>query len=244
MYKGKKIGVVVPAYNEEKFIAGVINTIPCYVDKVYAVNDCSTDKTKEIMSNLAGHSSRLLVVNRQVKGGVGAAIISGHKCALRDNLDIVAVMAGDGQMDPAILSKFLDPVIQGTADYAKGNRLSHTEHVKGMPTFRKFGNFILTYLTRIASGYWNISDPQNGYTAISSNTLRLLDLDEVEKGFAFENDLLVRLNVVSARVVDVPHQSIYTGQQSKINYLKFIITTSRLLSRDTLWRIWAKYIKR
>lgn len=241
MYKGKKIGVVVPAYNEERFIASVIETMPDYVDRIYVVNDASIDRTPEIVTDLAKQNTRVILVNRTGRGGVGAAIISGHEKALEDEIDIVAVMAGDGQMTPAFLTSFLDPIVEGNADYTKGNRLSRPEHKKEMPAWRAFGNFLLTGLTRIASGYWHISDPQNGYTAISRETLRKLDLHKLERGFAFENDMLVKLKVVGARVVDVPHPAVYRGQQSKIHYSNFIVKTSWVLFKDYTLRIYGKY---
>lgn len=244
MYRGKKIGVVVPAYNEEKFIAQVLNTIPPFVDRIYAVNDASTDHTLEAIHSIAKQNGKITVVNRGRRGGVGAAIVSGHKMAYKDEMDVVAVMAGDGQMDPAILPKILDPVVEGKAAYAKGNRLSIPQYKKKMSAWRAFGNFLLTCLTRVASGYWHISDPQNGYTAISRGALQGLDLDKIEKGFAFENDMLVRLNVAGARVIDIPHPAKYGHERSKIKYPRFIIKTSWLLLKDFLWRLWVEYMKR
>lgn len=241
MYKDKKIGVVVPAYNEERFIESVINTMPDFVDKIYVVNDTSSDDTLEIISRLANQNGRIIAVNRDRKGGVGAAIISGHKKALKDDIDVVAIMAGDGQMDPLVLHKILAPVVEGEADYAKGDRLSIPQHRRGMSAWRLFGNFLLTYLTRIASGYWHISDPQDGYTAISTETLRKLDLDRIEKGFAFENDMLVKLKVIEGRVMDVPHPAVYQGQRSKIRYPRFIVKTSWVLLKDFLWRLKTRY---
>jgi glycosyltransferase involved in cell wall biosynthesis len=193
---------------------------------------------------MATGNSRVSVINREINGGVGAAILSGHVRALQDGMEILAVMAGDGQMDPAILSNFLAPIAEGKADFAKGNRLSSRQHRREMPTWRALGNFLLTNLTRIASGYWRIADPQDGYTAISAETLKKLDLSEIEPGFAFENDMLVRLNVIDARVLDVSHPAVYRGQESKIRYPSFIIRTSWILLKDCVWRIWAKYLNR
>lgn len=233
-----------PAFNEERFIARVIETMPEYVDKIYVVNDGSTDRTANIILEKAKQDKRISIINRETKSGVGGAIITGHKIALKEGLDIVGIMAGDGQMDPSIFQTLLDPIALGEADYAKGNRLSRSEHRKEMPLFRLFGNFLLTTLTRIASGYWNISDPQDGYTAISTKMLKMINLDEIEKGFAFENDMLVKLNAVRTRVIDIPHQAIYRGQKSKIHYSKFIIRTSWLLLKDSVWRVWVKHLKR
>lgn len=244
MYKGKKIAVVVPAYNERDFIARVIETIPDFVDRIYAVNDASTDDTGLILNKIAERIERLTVIHHEKNGGVGAAIISGHKMALKDEMDVVAIMAGDGQMDPAILDKIIDPVVEGRADFAKGDRLSVPHHRKSMSAWRTFGNFILTYLTKIASGYWYMVDPQNGYTAISREFLQKLDLDNIEKGFAFENDLLVKLNILGARLVDVPHPAIYGQEHSKIRYHKYIVNTSWVLLKLFLWRLKVKYLDR
>jgi len=243
MYKGKKVAVVVPAYNEERFIAEVLTTIPPFIDKIYAVNDASVDRTLEITQSIAKQNSHIMVINREERGGVGAAVTTGHKKALADGMNVLAVMAGDGQMDPSILYEILDPVVEGRADYAKGDRLSIPQYRNGMSTWRVLGNFLLTHLTRISSGYWDISDPENGYTAISTEVLRRL-VDGIENGFAFENNLLVKLHVIGARVVDVPHPALYQGQHSKIRYPRFIVTTSWLLLKDFLWRLWVEYIKR
>ncbi|MDP2730367.1 MAG: glycosyltransferase family 2 protein [Dehalococcoidales bacterium] len=242
MYFKRKIGVIVPAHNEENFILGVVGSMPDYVDRIYVVNDASTDRTLELVSGEVVRNSKLALINRQARGGVGAAIFTGHSEALKDGIDVMVVMAGDGQMDPAHLNRFIEPIINGKADYVKGNRLSNHQDIKEMPMGRIVGNFLLTNLTRVASGYWNISDPQNGYTAISANTLRKLDMDKIEHGFAFENDMLVKLNAAGARVIDIQHPAIYRGQNSKIRYPGFIVRTSWVLFKDTFWRIWVKYL--
>ena len=244
MYKNKRIGVIVPAFNEEKFIGTVIDNMPVYIDSIYVVNDASTDQTREIILNRATQNSKVIVIDRTVNGGVGASILSGHSRALEDNMDVLVIMAGDDQMDPSVLTNFIGPVAEGKADYTKGNRLSNREDIKEMPPWRAFGNFLLTNLTRIASGYWKVSDPQDGYTAISVETLKKIDLTRIEKGYAFENDMLVKLNVVRARVVDIPHPAIYRGQNSKIRYSKFITHTSWILLKDYCWRIWVKYLRK
>lgn len=242
MYKGKKIGVSTAAYNEERFIKEVIETMPSFVDRIYVTNDCSTDRTAEILQSI--EDERLVVITHPRRMGAGAATLPGHKKALEDGIDVVAVMAGDGQMDPSILHKILDPVVEERADYAKGDRLSTASYRKEMSAWRLFGNFLLTYLTKIASGYWHVADPQNGYTAISRGVLERIDLSKVETGFAFENDLLVKLHVCGARVVSVPHPARYRGEHSKIKYLHFMVTTSWLLLKDFLWRLWVEYVRR
>jgi len=242
VYEGKKVAVVVPAHNEEHFITEVIETMPPFVDEIYVTNDGSTDNTGNILSTIT--SDRLVVMTHGQKMGAGAAMLSGYKRACANKMDVIAIMAGDGQMDPAILDRILDPVVEGKADYSKGDRLSLPQHKDGMPAWRAFGNFLLTCLTRIASGYWHISDPQNGYTAISRGILERIDLDKVETGFAFENDLLIKLHVCGARVVNVPHSARYRGEHSKIKYPRFITTTSWLLLKNFLWRLWTEYVRR
>jgi glycosyltransferase involved in cell wall biosynthesis len=248
VYKDKKIAVVVPAYNEERFIAEVLTTIPPFVDKIYAVNDGSTDHTLEIAQSIAKQNDKITVINRKERGGIGAAVTTGHKKALTDGMDVLAVMAGDGEMDPAFLEKILDLIAEGKADYAKGNRFSIAEHRNGMSAWRIFGSFLLTYLTRIASGYWHISDSQHGYTAISRETLGKLPLDKICKGYAFENDMLVKLNVINARVLEIPMpmpaSATASKKYSKIRYRSFIMKTSWLLLKDFIWRIGVKYMKR
>jgi len=242
MYQNKRIGVVIRAYNEEKFISAVVNSIPIFIDSIYIVNDASTDRTLEIIRNLGKQDERIVIIDHRIRSGPGCAAISGQKKALSENNDIIAMVDADGQMDTARLPDFLNPLLSGKADYAKGNRFSNKKHIDGMPTWRIFGNRILTILTRIASGYWHVNDPQNGYTTITRNTLEKIDLDKIYRGFAYENDMLVKLNVVGAKIIEIPHPAIYGEQISKIKYPKFVVTTSWLLLTDFLWRIWKKYL--
>lgn len=241
MYRGKSIGIVVPAYNEELLIAKVIQTIPDYVDRIYVVDDCSTDQTYGVAERYL-RDSRLKLTRHINNKGVGAAIITGYKQALNDNLDIAAVMAGDHQMDPLQLLKLLDPLVEGAADYCKGDRLSRFDLTKGMSRWRKAGNTILTRLTRISSGYWTLQDPQNGYTAINRETLIQLDLNKVYPRYGYCNDLLAKLNVLGAKVRDVPIPARYGEEKSKIKYGSYIRKVSLLLLRNFFWRITHKYI--
>jgi glycosyltransferase involved in cell wall biosynthesis len=240
MYKGRKIGVAVPAYNEELFIEEVIRTMPAFVDRVYVVDDGSVDGTRRILTRI--HDDRLRPIFHGSRRGAGGAMLTGYKAAVQDNMDIIAVMAGDGQMDPAILDKIIDPVADGVADYSKGNRLSSTRHWLGMPPFRLLGNLVLTGLVKVASGYWKVADPLNGYTSISRSALERIPLDSVARGYEFETDLLVKLNVNDARVVNVPMPSRYRGEKSKLVYSRFILRMVRVLAQSFAWRIWTKYL--
>lgn len=172
MYKQNKIVVVVPAYNEEKLISKTVTTMPNFVDKIIVVDDKSKDNTVNIVESLQQNfSDRLILIKHELNRGVGGAIKTGYKKALDLKMDITAVMAGDAQMDPNQLTKLLNPIIEGKADYTKGNRLEYPERLN-MPKIRRFGNSILTLLTKIASGYWKIIDPENCYTAISRRALK------------------------------------------------------------------------
>lgn len=242
MYKNKKIGVVVPAYNEERFIKSVITTMPDFVDRIYMVNDTSTDDTYQIASNIARQNKRLAVITHKENRGVGAAIVTGYKKALEEDIDIAVVMAGDKQMDTKHLPELLDPIIKRKADYAKGNRLSRLEHFRGMSSWRFFGNWVLSLLTKVASGYWKIGDSQNGYTAINRDTLKKIDLNRVYPRYGYCNDLLIKLNAAGCRVADVPIPACYGREKSKIKYGIFITKVCSLLLRGFLWRLRMKYL--
>nr|WP_295685358.1 glycosyltransferase family 2 protein [uncultured Lachnoclostridium sp.] len=241
MYRGRSIGVVVPAYNEELLINKVIQTMPDYVDRIYVIDDCSTDRTFDVASDYL-RDSRLKLIHHQNNKGVGAAIATGYRQALKDDINIVAVMAGDHQMDPLQLPRLLDPIVEGTADYCKGDRLSISELTKGMSRWRRSGNVILTRLTRISSGYWTLQDPQNGYTAINKETLTHLDLTKIYPRYGYCNDLLAKLNVLGAKVKDVQIPARYGEEKSKIKYGNYIRKVSLLLLRNFFWRITRKYI--
>lgn len=253
MYKDKTIAVVVPAYNEAGFVGEVLETIPPFVDRIYAVDDDSTDDTWEEIRRTAdllnsrselaladggqGFERRVVPIRHEENRGVGGAIKTGYLRARDDRIDVTAVMGGDGQMDPARLTDILDPVIEGDADYAKGNRLVNAADHGSMPTHRYIGNRLLTYLTKVASGYWKIGDPQNGYTAISLRALDEAAVDEMYEFYGYCNDILVKLNVSGMRVVDVPAPITYADETSHINYSTYIPKVSGMLFRNFLWRL-------
>jgi glycosyltransferase involved in cell wall biosynthesis len=172
MYKEWKIAVVVPAYNEAQLIAKTVTTIPDFIDIIIVVDDKSTDDTATIVKSLQRDcSERLILITHERNRGVGGAIKTGYEKALALDMDIIVVMGGDAQMDPDQLPKLLEPIIEGRVDYTKGNRLEQDENLE-MPRIRRFGNGALTLLTKIASGYWGVIDPENGYTAISRRALK------------------------------------------------------------------------
>jgi len=244
--KKKKIAVVVPAYNEEHLIARVIETMPSFVDRVYVVDDFSQDKTGDIVYLYEQKDpKKIKLIRHATNKGVGGAIATGYKKALDEKIDVVAVMAGDAQMDPADLVRILAPVVDGEADYVKGNRLFRGESWEMIPHYRYLGNSFLSLLTKIASGYWHIADSQTGYTAISSNALKSINLDLIYKRYGMPNDLLIKLNICNYRVRDVSIRPVYNiGEKSGIRLLNVIPRISYLLLKGFVRRMFEKYIIR
>jgi len=242
LYRNKRIAIVVPAHNEEKLLGKVLESIPKYVDGIFTIDDGSTDGTKEVIRRYAKRDPRIRPVIHRNNHGVGASIGDGYSMALEADMDVTAVMAGDGQMDPAQLPRLLDPVIDGEADYAKGNRLPKRELRRRMPKTRLFGNSVLSLLTKIASGYWNVLDPQNGYTAASREVLEKLDLEGIYPSYGCPNDILIKLNVYNFRVKDVWMPSVYGDERSGIRMWKYVPKVSWLLLKGFFWRLWEKYV--
>ncbi len=238
-FNSYRIGVVVPAYNEELLLGETVRGMPDYVTRIYVIDDCSTDRTPEVIREL--DDPRVVSLRHEINKGVGGSIVDGYKMALKDGMDLVAVMAGDNQMDPTELPKLLAPVIDGRTDYAKGNRLLNRQMRKGMSNWRQLGNTMLTMLNKIGSGYWQISDPQNGYTVISRQALEMLDLDAVYTYYGYCNDLLVKLNTFGLRTLDVPIPARYGNEKSKIRYGRFITRVAPMLFRSFLRRLRVKY---
>jgi glycosyltransferase involved in cell wall biosynthesis len=243
VFEGKRVGVVVPAYNEEELIAATLGGISPLVDRIFVVNDGSTDRTSERALELG--DTRVEVLSHERRSGVGAATITGYRRALADGLDVVVVMNGDNQMAPEDLPTLVEPVARGELDYSKANRLSTGQAWRMIPKTRFFGNAILSMLTKIASGYWHVADSQSGYTAISREMLEKLELDHVYTNYGFPNDMLVHLNVWNARVRDFPSRPIYgVGERSDLRIRHVVPRIAWLLLRGFFWRLWEKYVKR
>ena len=243
MLEGKRVAVVVPAYNEEKLLPATLEGVPTFVDRIYVVDDRSTDATVERARSV--QDRRVRVVEHERNEGVGAAIVTGYKQALADRIDVTAVMAADNQMDPEDLEHLCAPVARGELDYAKANRLFTGQAWELIPRYRYLGNAVLSLLTKIASGYWHIADSQSGYTAVSLEYLELLDLDRIYKRYGFPNDMLVHLNVWDARVRDIPSRPIYgVGERSGIRVRKVVPSISWLLIKGFFWRLREKYVIR
>jgi glycosyltransferase involved in cell wall biosynthesis len=241
--EGKRVAVVVPAYDEALLVAETIRGIPDFVDLIVVVDDCSTDDTAE--QARATGDQRLEVLRHEENRGVGAAIATGYARCRDLGVDVTCVMAADNQMDPDELASLVGPVARGEVEYAKANRLVSGEAWTLIPRSRYLGNAVLSLLTKIASGYWHVADSQAGYTAVSITALRRLDLDRLYRGYGFPNDMLVHLNVQNARVRDVPSRPIYgVGERSGIRIRRVAPRIAWLLFKGFWWRMLQKYVIR
>jgi glycosyltransferase involved in cell wall biosynthesis len=241
--EGKRVAVVVPAYEEALLVAETIRGIPDFVDLVVVVDDGSRDDTAE--QARATGDQRLEVIRHEENRGVGAAIATGYARCRDLGVDVTCVMAADNQMDPGELASLVGPVARGEVEYAKANRLVTGEAWNLIPRSRYLGNAVLSLLTKIASGYWHVADSQAGYTAVSITALRRLDLDRLYRRYGFPNDVLVHLNVQNARVRDVPSRPIYgVGERSGIKIHRVAPRIAWLLFKGFWWRMMQKYVIR
>jgi len=238
MFQGRRVGVIVPAYNEESLVIPTIENMPSYVDRIYVINDGSTDGTHDVVAQMCARNDRVVLIDHMTNGGVGAAIITGYRRCLEDGMDVAVVMAGDNQMDPDQLPRLLTPIARGEAGYSKGNRMSSPEDMKGMSTWRRFGNWQLRWLTRVSTGNYKIMDPQNGYAAVSAEALRRIDLDSVYTYYGYCNDLLNKFGVARVPVAEVPMPARYQGEKSKIKYSSYVVKVSWLLLSGFAWRMY------
>ena len=242
MYKGQRITAVLPAHNEARHIGSTIQTMPAFVDHIVVVDDVSQDDTAGAARAVG--DARVEVIRPERNQGVGGATMLGYRRGLEVGSDVLVKMDGDGQMDPAFLAPLLDAIIEHGYDYAKGNRFLAGESLAQMPKVRLFGNVVLTFLTKLASGYWHIFDPQNGYTAVKAEALRRLDFDALHRRFFFENDMLSQLNYYNLRVRDVAIPARYHGEESDLNPFKVGVTFPFLLLRRFFRRLYQKYVLR
>lgn len=240
MYNGAKIAAVVPAYKEESMISTVIETMPDFVDYIVIVDDCSPDDTSGVVSR--DPDERVTLIRHEVNQGVGGAIITGHKAAIELGADVNVIMAGDAQMDPKYLPPLLDRVTTEGFGFAKANRFFAPESFAGMPRYRVFGNIVLSFMTKLASGYWHLFDPQNGYTAVRTEVLRRVPLDQVARRYSFENDFLIHLNILQVPAVDVPIPAVYGNEVSSIKLRRVVPELLSLLTKGFWRRIWYRYV--
>jgi len=247
MYKDNKIAAVIPCYNEETQIQKVLETMPAFVDKIFVIDDKSSDLTVQLIeAYIISHTDKdITLIQHQDNQGVGGSIASGYKRARDEEYDIAVVMAGDAQMDPDDLPAILDPVASGEYDYSKGNRLFSGDAWNMIPKVRYIGNSLLSLLTKIASGYWHVADSQSGYTAINLEALKTINWDHMYKRYGQPNDLLVRLNIYDFKVRDVHIKPTYgVGEKSGIKPIRMIPKLALLLFKLFFFRMKEKYIIR
>ncbi len=249
MYRDKKISLVIPAYNEEKLIRNTLEGVPALIDRVYVVDDLSPDRQAEVVLEFAKKDPRVTLLRHKVNQGPGGGIITGYRQSAADGYDIAMVVGGDNQMQLTEAAHFLDPLIDGRADYAKGNRFLDSkleDTLSKMPKIRLFGNWIITALTKIASGYYKTMDVVDGYTAITKKAIETINWDRAWKGYGYPMDFLVRLNAYSLRLVDIPRTAVYLPgeRQSQIKGFSYAMRVSPMLVRNFFWRLNFKYMYR
>lgn len=209
------ISIIIPCYKVREHILGVIEKIGPEAKKIYVVDDLCPENTGDHIEKHC-NDPRVEVIRNTENLGVGGAVMAGYKAAIADGMRIMVKLDGDGQMEPALIPLFVAPILAGTADYTKGNRFFELEQVRQMPKVRLFGNAALSFMTKLSSGYWNLFDPTNGYTAIHAGVARHLPFHKISKRYFFETDMLFRLNTLRAVVVDVPMHAKYGDEVSNL----------------------------
>ncbi|MCG8547304.1 MAG: glycosyltransferase family 2 protein [Alphaproteobacteria bacterium] len=237
------IAVVIPCFREGGSILQVLGRVPPEIRSIYVVDDACPDDTGTLVERECD-DQRVRVLRHNQNLGVGGATISGYRAALADGADIIVKLDGDGQMDPTLIPTLVGPLVKEQADYTKGNRFYDLTSVRRMPRVRLIGNAVLSFLSKLSTGYWRIFDPNNGFTAIESSVLRLLPLDKLHNGYFFESDMLFRLNTVRAAVCDVPIPTVYGDEQSDLHVSKAIPMFAAGHTRNFAKRIFYNYFVR
>ena len=235
-----KVAVVLPCFRVKEKIVGVVESLLSRVDYVIAVDDKCPEQSGAWLRENCQHPA-LTILFHEVNQGVGGAMITGYEAALKTDADIIVKMDGDGQMDARFLPRLIAPLVEGKADFAKGNRFFDLQALRAMPAMRRVGNFGLTLLTKATSGFWHVSDPTNGYFALRRGALGLVNFHLLDRRYFFEISLLVQLNVVRAVAVDVPIPALYADENSSLNPMKILVEFPSKLLGGFLHRIWWRY---
>ncbi len=238
-----KVAAVLPCYKSSKHVIAVLEAIGPEVDVIICVDDHCPEKTGQYIKEHCD-DPRLELVFLPENQGVGGAVVAGYKKALELDVDIAVKIDSDGQMDPRLLPNFIMPIINGEADYVKGNRFFSPRTARTMPKARLIGNAGLSFFTKFSSGYWSIFDPTNGYTAINRVALEFLELDELEKRYFFESDILMRLNTIRAVVFDVPMDAVYADEESGLSSVKEVFPFAWKNMRNFVKRLFYNYFLR
>jgi glycosyltransferase involved in cell wall biosynthesis len=236
-----KIAVVIPAYRVERDIQSVLQGIPAYVTTVIVVDDASPDASADLVAAAAKRDKRIILIRHEQNQGVGGAMVTGFSKAMELGVEIVIKLDGDGQMDPAHIPALITPLIEGDADYVKGNRFRDFQSLKKMPLIRRIGNLGLSFLTKAATGYWNIFDPTNGYFAIRADVLKQIPLEKIDKTYFFETSMLSHLYLLDAYVMDVTIPARYSGETSSLSIRRVLFEFPFKLTRTLVKRIILKY---
>lgn len=250
MYRQKRIALVIPAYREEKLIVPTLQSVPKIFDRVFVVDDCSpTMDMAEAVKKIAAQDTRISLIRHETNKGPGGGIITGYLASAQEGCDLTIVIGGDNQMDLNEAERFLDPIINGQADYTKGNRFQARylrDTLEKMPRIRLMGNWIITGLTKIASGLYKVMDVVDGYTAISKEVIDSIDWSKAWTKYGYPMDFLIRLNAYGFRVKDVPRTAIYLPgeRQSQIKGIRYAMSVSPMLVRGFFWRLKFKYLYR
>lgn len=211
----ERIAVVIPSYRVTRHVREVIASIPSCVSRIYVIDDACPDSSGEFVRQEVKDPRVTVVFNTQNQG-VGGAVMAGYRKAIKDGASVIVKIDGDGQMDPSLIPVFVAPILEGEADYTKGNRFFDLETIRAMPKVRLFGNAALSLMCKLSSGYWNLFDPTNGYTAIHADVARHLPFDKISRRYFFETDMLFRLNTLRAVVVDIPMEAVYGDEVSNL----------------------------
>lgn len=238
-----KTAVVIPAYKVKSHILAVIDAIGPDVAAIYVVDDQCPDGSGSFVKTHA-LDPRIKVIAHTENKGVGGAVMTGYRAALQDGMDIMVKIDGDGQMDPALIVRFIAPIVQGHADYTKGNRFFDLEQIRQMPTIRLLGNAALSFISKLSTGYWDLFDPTNGYTAIHRSAALRLPFQKISERYFFESDMLFRLNTLGAVVVDIPMDAKYGDEQSNLRIVKVLPEFLLKHSRNLFKRIFYNYYLR
>lgn len=237
------IAVVIPCYKVRDHILDVINCIGPYIDRIYVVDDCCPESSGDFVKKHC-EDKRVIIISNFENQGVGGAVMTGYRAAIDDGMEIMVKLDGDGQMDPYLLPDFILPIINGEADYTKGNRFFNLDRITEMPKLRIIGNALLSLITKLSSGYWNLFDPTNGYTAIHRDIARHLPFEKISRRFFFESDMLFRLNILRAVVIDIPMDAKYGSEESNLDIHKILGEFFLKNIRNFLKRIFYNYYLR
>ncbi len=240
-FKKHHIAAIIPAYRVEQDIKAVLNGLPSYIRHVIVVDDASPDATAELVMAAAKKDRRIILIRHQRNSGVGGAMISGFQKALELGAHAAVKLDGDNQMDPAHIPALLTPLLQGRADYVKGNRFRDFASLRKMPFIRRIGNLGLSFFSKVSTGYWNIFDPTNGFFAIRAEVLAQLPLEKIDRRYFFETSMLANLYLINALVMDVPIPARYGNETSSLSIRRALFEFPFKLTRTFLQRILLKY---